>query len=415
LDYVMEVKISGHWYQVLLYKYELAGPSLFLNSGDSFLYAISKNNYEKLYPGKYRIVLGNIYSIIHYYCEFNIVELGSDLPRKPKKYDRNFLQSYPSLSRTVEPEKIVKNSPDAVKLEIQPVATDDNYLCYETGIDVKIVKSWLDLNLETKINGKWCTIASYLYIRDKYVIGYPLFEDVNYIDITFRKVFLPRIWEPTGPFPGTHRLWGTLVLEDGTKVIAYGEFEIIDAAKAAHAGTSAWAQETVRSAISAGLVPQNLQEKYQQPITRAEFTALSLAYLESETGLSTLELLQQKNLTIKEGVFNDTDDTQVLAAHALGIVEGMDKGVFNPTGNITREQLATMLTRTLSVLNGNITSTTTSAYTDRNQFSSWAVSSINYVTEHKIMNGMGDNRFDPKGNCTREQAIVTFYRMITNK
>jgi len=32
---------------------------------------------------------------------------------------------------------------------------------------------------------------------------------------------------------------------------------------------------------------------------------------------------------------------------------------------------------------------------------------------HGIMNGIGDGRFDPKENCTREQAIVTFFRMRT--
>jgi hypothetical protein len=164
-------------------------------------------------------------------------------------------------------------------------------------------------------------------------------------------------------------------------------------------------------------VPQSLQGNYQQPITRAEFAALALAFLESASGSSVDELLRRKNLAIEEDIFSDTADPHVLEAYAFGIVEGLGKGIFNPGGDITREQLVAMLTRTLSVLNGpvlnsGITPSAASGYADRELFAAWAAASIDYVTEHKIMNGIGGNRFDPKGNCTREQAIVTFYRMM---
>jgi hypothetical protein len=122
------------------------------------------------------------------------------------------------------------------------------------------------------------------------------------------------------------------VLDDNTTVIAYGEFEIVEATDSDPAWASVWAQEIVKAAISAGIVPRNLQGKYQQAITRAEFVELTLAYLESASGISTIELLRQKNLIYKGGVFSDTDDAHVLSAYALEIVEGPGGGVFEPDG-----------------------------------------------------------------------------------
>ena len=137
-----------------------------------------------------------------------------------------------------------------------------------------------------------------------------------------------------------------------------------------------------------------------------------MAYLESATESSITDLLREKNLTVDDSVFSDTGDVNVLAAYALGIVEGLGGGIFDPNGNITREQLATMLARTQAVFDGGVTPAPASAYADRNLFSPWANAGIDYVTAQCIMSGVGDNRFDPQGNCTREQAIVTFFRMM---
>ena len=46
--------------------------------------------------------------------------------------------------------------------------------------------------------------------------------------------------------------------------------------------------------------------------------------------------------------FTDTNDEYVLKAYALGITFGTSETTFTPNAEITREQMATMLTRALN-------------------------------------------------------------------
>ena len=427
LGYYVEAEINGTWYQ-LFSRPQLTGPALYLLPGGSTYGLVSKDIQPGFYPGKHRIIIGEKNSSFLYYSEFEVVDNGSKLAEKPADYDRQFLiltpKRYFQDKLTEEYQQIIleEDGLDIIEIINQPISTVDKYITFCIDIENKNHAHWRDLYFETMIDGQWCLLAiyepSYLYFSNGSLEQYlALFPDIDMdiipvAELTLEKVSLHNIWDPAGPFAGRHRLWGRLILEDGSTVIPYTEFDIIEAANATYAGTSAWAQETVRSAISASLVPQNLQRDYQQPIARAEFAALTLAYLESATGFSAADLLREKNLSVDDSVFSDTGDTNVLAAQALGIVEGLGEGIFDPNGNITREQLATMLARTQAVLAGGVTPAPASAYADKSLFSPWAIPSIDYVTAQGIMSGVGDRRFDPKGNCTREQAIVTFFRMM---
>ena len=426
-NYNIEIEISGQWYLVLSEYCSLAGAYFRLWPGWNFVNSVRDDNRHKLHTGKYRIIMGSRYG------EFEIVEPSINLPEKPTAYDWQFLNL--SIMSKIDIhtnweylyDEAEQDGLSLIIIENQPITTTAEYIYFSVDLETDFIPFWKDLYFETKIDGMWRTLAYYdmgiPYLPDYYnQIPYFAYYRMGYFQyttpmvLTPNKVSFPRVWAPAGPFVGEHRICGNLFVDFDKTVLAYGEFEIVEATDANRAatGASAWAQESIEAAIAADLVPQNLQGDYQQPITRAEFTALTLAFLENESGSSTTELLRQKNLAVEKGVFSDTDDDFVLAAYSLGIVEGMGKGIFDPHGNITREQLATMLTRTLTALNSSIAPSIASTYTDRNLFSAWAAPSINYVSEHKIMNGVGNNRFDPQGSCTREQAIVTFFRMIDN-
>jgi hypothetical protein len=89
----------------------------------------------------------------------------------------------------------------------------------------------------------------------------------------------------------------------------------------------------VNAAIAANLVPQNLQSKYSQATTRAEFCALAVALYENVTG---------KTITDRK-TFDDTSDINVEKAGAIGVVSGMGNNKFSPNNLLTREQAATIL------------------------------------------------------------------------
>jgi len=162
---------------------------------------------------------------------------------------------------------------------------------------------------------------------------------------------------------------------------------------------SSWAVEQVSAAISAGLVPQNLQSNYAQAITRAEFSALAVALYESINGEITGRVS-----------FEDTTDINVEKAAAIGVVSGVGNNMFAPDTHLTREQAAVMLSRLTTVL-GRPLASQPPTFADNSSISSWAIEGVGQIQAAGIMGGVGDNRFAPQDPYTREQSIVTIMRL----
>lgn len=180
---------------------------------------------------------------------------------------------------------------------------------------------------------------------------------------------------------------------------------------------SDWAQSEVWQAQLAHLVPGNLQSAYRKNITRLEFCRLMVRLVEQSTGMDIDSYLQSKNLTVSNP-FTDTKDTDILAAYALGIVNGISANKFSPSSSITRQEAATMLARTAKAL-GLSAGERSMNFNDAELFATWAVGNISFVsgltdptTGNKVMNGTGNGNFSPTSYYTREQAILTALRLF---
>ena len=121
---------------------------------------------------------------------------------------------------------------------------------------------------------------------------------------------------------------------------------------------SSWASEEVNSAISAGIVPQHLQKSYAQPVSRGDVAQMFIDFIEKYTGQSIDEFLVRKGVSINNNTFTDTNDKSVLAANALGIINGVGGNRFEPEGTFTRAHVAAIFNRIANVLDIN-----TSGYT----------------------------------------------------
>lgn len=163
---------------------------------------------------------------------------------------------------------------------------------------------------------------------------------------------------------------------------------------------SSWAAEFVDKAKDAGILPNNLQSKYTQPITRAEFCALGTALYESVRG----EITERKS-------FSDTSDPNVEKMAALSVVNGTGGDKFSPNAQLTREQAATMLARLADAMDRPLAEGGAD-FSDKDKISSWAVDAVGKVQATGIMNGVGKNAFSPKTNYTREQSVITMVRML---
>ena len=106
----------------------------------------------------------------------------------------------------------------------------------------------------------------------------------------------------------------------------------------------------------------------------------------------------------------------VLACASLGIVNGVGNGRFAPDAHITREQAATMLVRAAGILDIRANREHT-PFNDADRISTWAKAAVAEVSAMQtedgamVMQGVGSNRFAPSDPYTREQSIMTAYRL----
>jgi len=164
---------------------------------------------------------------------------------------------------------------------------------------------------------------------------------------------------------------------------------------------SHWAVEQVSAAITAGIVPRNLQSNYTQATTRAEFAALAVALYETVTGHEITGRM----------TFNDTNDINVQKMGYLGVVTGVGDGNFAPNAQLTREQAAILITR-LAATMGQPFPQSSPTFADNAQISDWALDGVGQLQASGIMGGVGNNMFSPDGSFTREQSIIAMLRLF---
>jgi len=172
---------------------------------------------------------------------------------------------------------------------------------------------------------------------------------------------------------------------------------------------STWAVGEINAAIEAGIVPAHLQKNYQNSLSRGNVAQMFINLIEKVSGMSTDVFLVSKGVTINNNAFTDTNDKAVLVANALGIINGVGGGKFEPEGTLTRAHVAALINRVARVL-GVQTSGYTHSFTDVSGH--WADSELGWPVHAGIINGVGGNRFEPDTPLTTEQVIIAAYCAI---
>lgn len=114
-----------------------------------------------------------------------------------------------------------------------------------------------------------------------------------------------------------------------------------------------------------------------------------------------------------ENVFVDVDDSAwyapyVLSAYKKGICKGIGENKFGIGENITREDMCVMLYNALKTM-GIECQTGKLAFNDSSDFGEYSKEAVSALAASKIVNGIGDNLFNPKGQATRAEAAVMIY------
>jgi hypothetical protein len=209
--------------------------------------------------------------------------------------------------------------------------------------------------------------------------------------------------------------WGYIIHPLGTSTIEPLGTEIAD-----------WAKAEVQTAIDSGLVPLFLQTDYGVNITREDFCALIVRFIEVRFGKPIEDVLTEKGIKFDKGwsrsEFSDMPfGTQatvirrpILAAVAMGIMNGKGKKengfeFFDPKGKITRQEAAVTLARTASFL-GLKSTAAKSSFQDKRSIASWANQAVDWAYAKEIMNGVDGGRFAPQEFYSRQQAYMTIVR-----
>ena len=131
--------------------------------------------------------------------------------------------------------------------------------------------------------------------------------------------------------------------------------------------------------------------------------------LEKSSGESADQIMAEKNVAPNSQAFSDTNDKAVLAANALGILNGTGNGQFSPDATLTRAEIAAVINRVATV-EGIDTSGYTHSFTDVTNH--WVSPELGWPSSVGIINGVGNNQFDPNAKLNTEQSIVIAYRAL---
>jgi len=176
--------------------------------------------------------------------------------------------------------------------------------------------------------------------------------------------------------------------------------------------------------------PAELMNKdLTKPITRVEFAAVAVKLYEEMGGTK----LAASDLSMP---FVDTNSDVVMKAYNIGIVKGISDTQFDPYSKISRQDLATMLTRVYKALyleGWNIAEDDAYAldykvakiFEDDADISAYAKPSVYFMVDNKVIKGLTETLFGPRNissrqeaenyaNASREQALIMAVRSFKN-
>ncbi|MGO4890234.1 S-layer homology domain-containing protein [Anaerobacillus sp. MEB173] len=170
-----------------------------------------------------------------------------------------------------------------------------------------------------------------------------------------------------------------------------------------------WAYENLDQFVSANLLvgyenaDGSFSAKPNRTITRAEFVALLVRGL----ALNTEEIDEEFSDVSSKDWFYEP----IRIASALDIANGFDGNEFRPKKEITRAEIAAMISRSFS----NTILFTGNEKPFKDVAGHWAIEPITNTSKAGIIGGYPDGKFGPDNNATRAEAISMLTRALNKQ
>ena len=167
-----------------------------------------------------------------------------------------------------------------------------------------------------------------------------------------------------------------------------------------------WAKEAIDKLSAIGVVNGTSDTTFEpnRNITREEFAAI----LYRGFGFEKASVINgyYKDVPLTEWYFEP-----VMQLATLGIINGTGDEQFGTGSTISRQDMAVMIYRAAQIVNAKFTSAG-EAFADKSEMNAYAYEAIDALSGAKIINGVGNNCFNPKGKATRAEATVILSRIM---
>ena len=168
----------------------------------------------------------------------------------------------------------------------------------------------------------------------------------------------------------------------------------------------AWAKDAIEALYEKGVVSGYGNGLFapDYSVTREQFIKMLVTALKLDTNI------------VAETSFTDVADDAwyapyINAATVLGITTGKDDGSFGVGESITRQDMAVMCVRALTVA-GMAPAEAAPVFGDSNSISDYAQSSVGSMAGAGYLTGDENGNFNPLNTATRAQTAVVLYRII---
>ncbi len=168
-----------------------------------------------------------------------------------------------------------------------------------------------------------------------------------------------------------------------------------------------WAYEAITSLAERGIVSGRTNTTFAplEKVTREEFVKL----LVCAAGYENLEFTSGRFTDVPVGSWYEK---YVCIAAESGLVYGIEKDRFGVGENVTRQDMLVMIYRALSKKN-TAPAAAEPEFADTDAIADYAKSAVGALSGGGYINGVGDNKFNPKGTATRAETAQMLYNVIT--
>ena len=174
-----------------------------------------------------------------------------------------------------------------------------------------------------------------------------------------------------------------------------------------------WAQQQITDLVARGVLCGMTPTEFMPDanITRAQFATML-------DGILKISPQQGVGLPFNDVVPGAWYYGNVSAAVYAGLISGYGSGLFGPDDPITREQMASMIARTL-LMQTKMTqpdqpaiATILARFQDQGSIADWARADVTLVVQQGIIHGRTGGVFAPQADATRVEAAVMIWQLV---